>query len=302
MFRESTAAYWGRRSLVLLFLLLRLVVIYAAARKAFSASSRLRAVAWSAAAGAASILMVAGDVTLGHDAPRSQLWEEWGTFIATHISLAAAWYGVLAVSLYRPGGRSSHEQRDYRVALAGLWIAAPAIASHLALMHVWRSDAAYPACLALVRTTRALFGHRDWFEASFLDWFEASSREARGLGGWIYSRSHYAFLLSLQLALACFLPIAMALESLLRVLARRRWLHFVALGRIPGWCLREVTEQWPAGLPVLTGNGGEPVNVLARNRDTTDPLRAGGAEPVALVARPRARRSRTPRKVGSTRE
>jgi hypothetical protein len=290
---DAPQASWGSNSLVLLFLLARLVIVCTAVRKASAARTRLRAVAWSAAGGAALVVMLAGAIPVcinEREPQRCEAW--WWGFLATYTALAAAWYGVLAAFLYRSGGRSSDEHADHRVALAGLWLAVPVIATHFALTNGWRGDPGYPACLALVRTTRALFGHGHWFEASFPD--------ARGLGGWITSRSNHGFLIGLQLALAGFLPVAAAVVSLLRVIARRRWVHFVENGRIPGWCLRDATGQWPAGLPVLTGNGRGPVNVLALSRNTADPFRAAEAEPVALVAR--GRRSRTPRNGSSSRE
>jgi len=283
-FLESITANWGIGPCFLV----RLGITYAAARKAFAARARWRAVAWLAAGGAALVVMLADALPLGSDLPESQRWEEWREFIAPPIALAAAWYGVLAASLYRPGGRSSHEQRDYGVALAGLWVAGPAIASHFALMRVWYSDPAYPACRTLVWTTRALFGHGDWFRAGFPN--------SRGLGGWISRGVNHDVLFGLQLVLASLLPVAVALGSLLRIIARRRWVHLVENGRIPRWGLSDATVPWPAGIPVLTGDGRGPVKVLARMRDTADPYRAAEAEPVALVELPRSwpRRARRP--------
>jgi hypothetical protein len=289
-FLESIAANWGIGP----FFLVRLVITYAAARKAFAARARLRAVAWLASGGAALVVMFAYAVPVASDRREPQGWEVWGELLAAPAALAAAWYGVLAASLYRPGGRSSHEQGDYGVALAGLWIAGPAIATHFALTRVGLSDPAYPACAALVRMTRALFGHGDWFGAGFPDF--------RGLGGWIHIGVNHDVLLGLQLVLASFVPIAVALGSLLRIIARRRWVHLVENGRLPGWGLRDAPVPRPAGMPVLTGDGRGRVKVLARLRDMADPYRAVEAEPVALVASSPGRASRGPQRRGSSRE
>jgi hypothetical protein len=104
-----------------------------------------------------------------------------------------------------------------------------------------------------------------------------------------------------MMVLASFLPVAVALGSLLRIVARRRWVHLVENGRIPGWGLRDAAVPWPRIL-VLTGDGRGPVKVLARVRDTTDPYRAAEAEPLALVASYPGRGSRRPRRAGSSRE
>jgi hypothetical protein len=271
-FLGSMAANWG----IVPSFLLRIGVTYAAARKAFAAGVRWRAVAWFAAGGVALVVMFAGCVPVGSDLTKSQEWEKWEELIKPPMALAAVFYGVLAASLCQPGKRISHERRDFGIVLAGLWIAAPVIATHFALANVWQSDPAYPACLPLVRTTRILFGHGDWFVTSF-------GPSALGLGDWIQGRSHYGVLLGLQLVLA-FLPVAVAVVSLLRIIARRRWVHLVENGRILGWGLRDATVAWPTGIPVLTGDGRGPVKVLARMRDTADPYRAAEADPVALVA------------------
>ena len=77
--------------------------------------------------------------------------------------------------------------------------------------------------------------------------------------------------------------LAVALMSLLRIIARRRWMRLVEEGRISGWRLINPTVPPPAGLPVLTGGGPGAVKVLARVPGTADPLGAADAEPVALV-------------------
>jgi hypothetical protein len=284
-FLESIAANWGIGPCFLV----RLGITYSAARKAFAARARWQAVAWLAAGGAALVVMLAGAAPVGRDLPESQQWEEWRELIAPPIALAAAWYGVLAAALYRPGGRSSHEQRDYGVALAGLWISVPVIASYFALPRVWLTDPAYPACSKLVRMTRTLFGHGDWFGTDF-------GLGSRGLGSWIHRGGNRDVLVGLQLVLASLLPVAVALGSLLRIIARRRWVHLVENGRIPGWGLMDATVQWPGGMPVLTGDGRGPVKVLARARDTACPYRAAEAEPVALVASSPGRGSRRHRR------
>jgi hypothetical protein len=276
-FLETLAANWD----IVPFFLVRLGITYAAARKAFAARTRWWAVAWLAAGGAGLVAMLAGGAPpLTSDLTGSQKWEEWREVVVPPIALAAAWYGVLAAALYRPGGRSSYDQRDYGVALAGLWIAGPAIASHFALMREWLSEPADLVCRALVRTTGALFGHGNWFRTSFPD--------LRGLGEWIHSAVNEDALSGLQQVLASLLPAAVALGSLLRIVARRRWVHLVEAGRIPGWVLKDTTVQWPAGMPVLTGDGRGPVKVLARVRDAAGPYRAAEAEPVALVELPRS--------------
>jgi hypothetical protein len=272
-FLETIEANWG----IVPFFFVRLGITYAAARKAFAARTRWRAVAWLAAGGAGLVVMLAPFVRVGADAPESLQWEEWRECITPPIALAAAWYGVLAAALYRRGGRSSHEQRDYRVAFAGLWIAGPAIASHFALMWEWFSDPGDLVCRTLVRTTRTLFGHGDWFGDAFPD--------SRGLGRWISPGLHHDVLFGLQLVLATLLPVAVALGSLLRIVARRRWVHLVDSGRIPGWVLKDATVQWPAEMPVLTGDGREPVKVLARLQHVASSYRAADAVPVALVDR-----------------
>lgn len=288
-FLESITANWGIGPCFLV----RFAITYAVARKAFAARARWRAVAWLAAGGAGLVAMLAGAAPVVSDLPESQRWEEWKALIAPPIALAAAWYGVLAASLYRPSGRSSHEQRDYGVALAGLWIAVPAVASHFALMRVRLSDPAYPACRTLVRTTRALFGHGDWFKVAFPDF--------GGLGGWIHRDVNHDVLSGLQLVLAGLLPTAIALGSLLRIIARRRWVHLVENGRIHGWVLRDGTVPWPGGMPVLTGYGQGPVKVLARVQDAARSYRAAEAEPVALVELPRPWLKKSS-KAGSSRE
>jgi hypothetical protein len=269
------AANWGIGP----FFLIRLGITYTAAHKAFAARARWRAVAWLAAAGAGLVVMLASVVPVGSDASVSLQWEEWRERIAPPIALAAAWYGLLAASLYRPGGRSSHEQRDYRVAFAGLWIAGPAMASHFALVREWRSKPGDLVCRTLVRTTRTLFGHGDWFGDAFPD--------SRGLGSWTSRSVNHDVLFGVQLVLASLLPVAVALGSLLRIIARRRWVRLVENGRIPGWVLMDTSVRWPGGMPVLTGDGRGPVKVLARVQDSASSYRAAEAEPVALVELPR---------------
>lgn len=289
-FLASIAANWGIGPVFLL----RLVIAYAAARKAFAARTRLRAIGWLEAGGAALVLMFAYSMPVASDRRESEGWAVWGELLAAPAILAAAWYGVLAASLYRPGGRSSDERWDFAVALAGLWLAVPAMATHFALARVGLSDPSYPACVAAVRMTRALFGHGDWFGSGFPDF--------RGLGGWIHRGVNHDVLLGLQLVLAIVLPFAVALGGLLRIIARRRWVHLVENGRIPGWGLTEATVSGPASLRILTGDGRGPIKVLARMRDGADPYREAEAEPVALVASSAGRGSRRPRSAGPSRE
>ena len=273
-FRETWAANWD----IFPFFLFRLGLTYSSARKALASRTRLRAVAWLAAGGAGLVVMLAGSAPVGSDLPVSQKWQEWRELVVPPIALAAAWYAVLAAILYRSGGQASHEQRDQKVALGGLWIAWPALASHIALMRVWLDAPIYPACRTLVRTTEVLFGHGSWFRTSFPD--------SRGLGEWIHGGVHHDVLSGLQLVLAILLPIAVALGSLLRIVARRRWVHLVEKERIPGWALTDATAPRVAGLPVLTGDGRGPVKVLARVLDAAGPDRITEAEALARVELP----------------
>ena len=198
----------------------------------------------------------------------------------------ASWSGLLSPWL-QPGTGCSQlavsgcrtrfartERLPGRTRLASLWVAVPVVVSHFALLSQWPGAPAFSSCRALVRTTRVLFGHGAWFHPLFPD--------SRGLGVWI-NHGDDDLLLGVQLILASVLPAAVALTSFLRIVARRRWVHLVAKGRIPGWVLTDATARAPADIPVLTRDGRGLVKGLARVHDTVDPYRAADAEPVALV-------------------
>jgi hypothetical protein len=262
--RGGPAANW----LELTLLLIRLVLSYGAANKAFASRTRWRAMAWMAS-GAAIIVVVLAPLYFGVaivDGPGGGTTFPWQD-ITTCAALAAAWYLLLAVFLYRPAGRSSHEQADCAVGLAGLWVALPILATNLTLTHFT------PAYLALATTTFLLFGYD---VVPILNY--------GGLGGWIQGCHSGCFLLGVHLALVGLLPIAVALLILLRIISRRRWVRLVEDGRISGWRLMDATIPRSAGIPVLTGDGQGAVKVLARISGTADPFRAVDVEPVALVA------------------
>jgi hypothetical protein len=271
---RGLAANWD----VLTILLIRLVISYGAAKRAFASRARWRAIAWMAFGGAAIVVVLAPwyPRTVYQFTPQEERGDSWQD-ITTLAALAAAWYSLLAVLLYRPVERGSHEQTDYSVALAALWAALPILTTNLARTNVMSSERRYSAYLMLERITNVLFGSHDWFRIP--------SREYRGPGAWIQDWDREYLLLGASLALAGLLPVGVALLSALRIIARRRWLRRVEDGRISGWRLLDATTPRPDGLSVLTGDGQGAVKVLTRLRNQADPYRScADVEPVALVA------------------
>jgi hypothetical protein len=106
-------------------------------------------------------------------------------------------------------------------------------------------------------------------------------------------------LLGVQLMLASVLPAAFALTSFLRIVLRRRWVHLVAAGRIPGWVLTDAMTSAPVNIPVLTGDGRGLIRVLARVQDAVAPYRAADPEPVALAEVPRRWRKKKRWRLGA---
>src|SRR5580698_5576094 len=101
---ESVTANWD----VLTLLLLRLLISYGAARKAFMSPTRLRAVVWMAAGAALVVVLAPWQPHVSDTLPGYDRWAR----TRTSLVLAAAWYSFLAILLYRRTRRYSHEQAD----------------------------------------------------------------------------------------------------------------------------------------------------------------------------------------------
>jgi hypothetical protein len=249
-------------------LAIRLVVSFGAAYKASASRTRWRAMLWMAT-GAAITVVLAPWQPYVYDAPPQ--YDQWA-MTRTSVALAASWYSLLAVLLYRRATQRSHEQADVAVGLASLWLALPTLAMNFTLTD---GMFGYLEHGAPATTTCLVFGHRGFFAVPILDY--------RGLGAWMQGCHIGCVLFGVHLALAGLLPIALALLILLRIMGRRRWVHLVEGGQVPGWLLMDATIPGPTGIPVLTGDGQGANKVLARVPDTVHPFRAG-AESVALVA------------------
>jgi hypothetical protein len=119
-------------ALVLTFLLVRLIIVYVAARKASASPTRAGAVAWMAM-GATIFLFLSAPLlprTVYQHSPQENAWSPWED-IRIYALMGAAWYSLLGALLYRPAARSSYERADYAVALAGLWVALPTLSTNL---------------------------------------------------------------------------------------------------------------------------------------------------------------------------
>jgi hypothetical protein len=249
-------------------LAIRLFVSFGAAYKASASRTRWRAILWMATGAALTVVLAPWHP---HDDDAPPEYDQWAK-TRTAVALAAAWYSLLAVFLYRRAAQRSHEQADVAVGLASLWIALPTLATNFTLTN---DMFGYLEHGALATTTCLVFGHRGFFTVPILDY--------RGLGAWMQGCHIGCVLFGVHLALAGLLPIALALLILLRIMGRRRWVRLVEGGQVSGWHLMDATTPGPTGIPVLTGDGQGAVKVLARVPDTVHPFRAG-AEPVALVA------------------
>jgi hypothetical protein len=80
-------------------------------------------------------------------------------------------------------------------------------------------------------------------------------------------------------------PIILALVARSRFELRREWLERVRTGREPKWELRHREAAGTIGLPLLDGQDGERVRVLANVHEPTEPFRDAQIQPVALVGR-----------------